>query len=272
MRDRLSTLSAGIALVLALWTVPAAAVDVLRVGGTGSATALLAHLGEPFTQQTGITVEVIPNLGSGGGLNALAQGVLDLAISGRKLNPAELARGFVQVAAVRTPYVFVTSHPAPPGLTGREVAAAYSNARAAWPDGTPFDLILRPRSETDISLLAGMFPGLEAALNQARQRGDVPIAATDQDNADLAEKLWRSLTGATYTQVIMERRNLRMVSFDNVAPTLEAFESGAYPYAKVLRVIYSQQPSAAAERFAQFLRTDAGVRALREAGCLPGGE
>ena len=32
-----------------------------------------------------------------------------------------------------------------------------------------------------------MFPGMAAAIEEARQRPDVPVAATDQDLADLAD-------------------------------------------------------------------------------------
>ena len=94
----------------------------------------------------------------------------------------------------------------------------------------------------------------------------------DQDNAAIAEKMSGSLTDSTYTQVVMERRNLRFVSLDAVAPTLEALESGAYPHARIFRLILPPAPSGAARRFIQFLRTDEGVRAMREAGCLPGDE
>ncbi|MFC7739381.1 PstS family phosphate ABC transporter substrate-binding protein [Roseomonas sp. GCM10028921] len=272
MRNHLSVLSAGIAVLLSLWTSPAAAADVLRVGGTGGATALLAHLGKPFTRQTGITVEVIPSLGSSGGIAATADGVLDLAVSGRPLSAAEQGRGLVQAAALRTPYVLATSHGAPPALTEQEVVGAYAAEKASWPDGSPIRLVLRPRAESDNQVLASLFPGMAAALNQARQRSDLPIAATDQDNADAAERLRGSLIGTTYTQVVMEERNLRLIPIGGVAPSIEAFESGAYRHTKIFHVVHPQQSSPAAVRFVQFLRSDEGVRALREAGCFPGVE
>ena len=80
---------AGLALSLALWTLPVSAAYVLQVGGTGGASALMAHLGKPFTQQTGIAVDIIPSLGSGGGISSASDGVLDIAFSGRPLSPAE---------------------------------------------------------------------------------------------------------------------------------------------------------------------------------------
>ena len=273
MPNRLSTLAAALAFAVAssLWTSPAAA-DVLRLGGKSGASALMVHLGQAFTRWAGIAVEVVPGLGSTGSLNALAEGVLDVAIAGRGLSPARSKRGFVQVATVRTPWVLATSHPAPPALTGRDVVAAYAADRAAWPDGTPLRVVLRSQSDADHAVLAAAIPGMEAALDRARRRGDASVAGNDQDNAAIAEKMSGSLTDSTYTQVVMERRNLRFVSLDAVAPTLEALESGAYPHARIFRLILPPAPSGAARRFIQFLRTDEGVRAMREAGCLPGDE
>lgn len=239
------------------------------MGGMGGASALMAQLGRVFAQQTGIEVEVLPNLGTGGGLNALAEGMLDVSVAGRKLKPEELTRGLVEVAAVRTPYVLVTSRPAPASMQARDVVAAYSAGKPAWPDGVPLRIILRPRSDSETTVLGAMFPGMEAAINQARQRPDTPVAPNDQDNADLAEQLSGSLTSMTYSQLMLERRKLHAVALTDVAPTLEAFESGAYPHGRTFRVIHMQQASAAARRFVQFLKTDEAAHALREAFCLP---
>lgn len=261
---------AGLGLVLSLWALPAQAAEVLRVGGTGGATALLEQLGEPFRQKTGIRIEVIPSLGSGGGISAAADGVLDIAISGRPLSKAEKRGGLVQFAGMRTPYVLVTSRAAPPAMSVREIAAAFAADRATWPDGSVIKLILRPRAESDNAVLVSMFPGMSAALDAARKRRDLSVAATDQDNADMAERLPGSLTGGTYAQIVTEQRNLRMIAIDGVAPTLGTFESGAYRYGKVFYVIHRTPPTAAAARFVAFLRSPDGGRALRVAGCLPG--
>ena len=63
-----------------------------------------------------------------------------------------------------------------------------------------------------------------------------------------------------------------MISIDGAVPTIETFENGTYRYAKVFHVILRQQPGAAAKSFMEFLHSADGVRALREAGCLPGAE
>ena len=88
----------GILFCLACWLFLSSAYTTsqageIRAGGTGSATALLQILMASFGRESEVTGKVIPHLGSSGALNALADGVLDVAVSGRALRPGEVAKG-----------------------------------------------------------------------------------------------------------------------------------------------------------------------------------
>jgi phosphate transport system substrate-binding protein len=243
--------------------------DELRMGGTGSATKLLEQLAGPFTAETDAKVKVIPSLGSSGGIRALTDGVLDIAVSGRPLKPEETNKGLAIGFQVRTPMVLATSHPNPNGLTREGVATVFSAQNPSWGDGTAIRVILRPRSESDTAILGQLFPGLASAMETARKRPDVPVAATDQDNADMAEQVPGSLVGSTLTQLKTEGRKLRTIAIDGVAPSLEAYERGDYPYGKTLYFVLPPTPTPLATRFLQFLRSSEGRQLLREAHVTP---
>jgi phosphate transport system substrate-binding protein len=245
--------------------IPFATADSLKVGGTGTATELLRILGTAFTHQSGVTVEVVPSLGSSGAIRAAADGVLDVAVSGRALKRDEIGNGLSIALTARTPFVFATSHPAPNALRSARIAEVYSTIKATWSDGSALRIILRPRSESDTALMGELFPGLAAALEAARQRSDVPVAATDQDNADLAEETPGSLIGSTLAQIVTEKRRLRPIALDGVEPTIENFESGAYPYAKALHFVVGATANPLVKHFVAFLRSPEGQKALRQA-------
>lgn len=240
----------------------------LTFGGTGSATELLRHLGATFGKETEFGVRVVPSLGSTGGLRALGDGVLDLAVSGRPLTPQEEAKGLSVAFTARTPFVIATSHPKPNGLKARDVIGAFSSQGATWRDGTPIRVVLRPRSESDTALMGELFPGLASAIETARRRPEVPVAATDQDNAEAAEQLPGSLVGSTLAQLMLEKRNLRRVPIDGVEPTFENLERGIYPYGKTLYFVVPAHPTAGVAGFLAFLRSPAGKAALRAAHTL----
>jgi phosphate transport system substrate-binding protein len=230
----------------------------LTVGGTGAATELLRRLGDAFSKQGEAQVDVVPSLGSSGGIRALADGVLDVAVSGRPLKPAEVKQGMAVPLVLRTLFIFATSNAKPNGLTMSQLADAYATLNPVWADGTPIKIVLRPPSDSDSDLMAQLFPGLGSAVERARKRPDVPVAATDQDNLDVAEQLPGSLSASTLTQILLEKRKLRAIAINGVEPTLDNFERGDYPYGKKLYFVVPAKPTPVAERFIAFLRSAEG--------------
>jgi phosphate transport system substrate-binding protein len=240
----------------------------LRVGGTGSAMETMRFLGARFAATDETQFEVVPSLGSNGGLRALEAGLLDIVVSGRKLNDSEVAKGLAVLAAVRSPWGLATSHTRPNGVWSASVAAIFLDPEASWADGTPIRVILRPKADSENQTLTESFPGMGATLEQLRTRRDLPIAATDQDNADMAERVPGSLVSITYTQLTMERRKLRQVAIDRVEPTFENFASGSYRFGRTLYLVTTAASHPAALRFVAFLNSAAGQQALRETGNL----
>ena len=73
----------GLFAAVLLGTSTTASTETLRVGGTGTAMAMLPVLFSAFDRSEEVKLEVIPSLGSSGALLAVAEGVLDIAVSGR---------------------------------------------------------------------------------------------------------------------------------------------------------------------------------------------
>jgi phosphate transport system substrate-binding protein len=225
-------------------------------------------LGQAFATSREIEFEVVPSLGSTGALRAVEAGVLDIAVSGRRLSSVELSKGLTERAAIRSAWGLATSHRSPNGLKAAAITTLYGEPDARWDDGTAIRVILRPKGDSETLSLTAAFPGMDAVLERLRARRDIPMAATDQDNADLAERTPGSLVSVTSTQLVTERRNLRMVPIDGVAPTFENFASGRYALGKTLYLVLRAEPSPTSLRFVEFVRSEQGQRILREAEAL----
>ena len=241
----------------------------LRAGGTGAATELLHRLAAEFGKETGYRTQVVASLGTTGGLRALADGHLDIAVAGRALKPEEQAKGLKVATVLRTPFVLATSHRAPGGLASADVVRAFADPDLAWADGTPIRVILRPRSESDVMLMTSLFPGLADAMEKARQRPEVPVAATDQDNADLAERTPGSLVGMSLTQLLLEKRDLRRVAIDGLDATRANVTNGTYPYSKLLYFVTREQQGEVAAAFLRFLDSAAAHDLMAGAFVFP---
>jgi len=268
---RMASNLAMVTIALCLVALPAATAETLRIGGTGAATELMKRLGSAFqATEADVKVEVIAGLGSSGAIAAAMDNVLDIAVSARPLKPAE--SGLTEMIAARTPFGLVSSNSAPGNIAGKDVAAFFASATSTWPDGSAVRVILRPKSESDTALLGATFPGMTDAIEQVRNRIDVPLAATDQDNLRMAAAIKGSLVGTSLVQMVTEHHHLQFLTIDGAEPTLENLQSGEYPYSKPFRFVFPANPAPLVERFMAFVASDDGESLLREAGCLPGAQ
>jgi phosphate transport system substrate-binding protein len=244
--------------------VASADVGVVRVGGTGMALAAMRQLGDSLTAfDPSLRVEVLPSLGTPGGLRALDERAIDVAVVGRPLKAEEKAKGAAEAACMNTALVFASSHPAPSGLNQADLPGVYANASPTWPDGQALKVLLRARAGSENGYLAAAMPGMAAALESAYARPGVPVATTDQDNAELALQTAGSFAIMTLLQVRSERLDLRVLALDGVAPSTDALANKTYPMPVRICVVLPADPAPEATKFVAHLRSDTG-RALLE--------
>lgn len=266
MTNRL--LFAVLNLVFVICVGATASAEVLRIGGAGGALEMMKQMVAPFAAATGIKAEIIPNLGSNGALQAVNDGAIDAAVSSRSLTAEESGSGLEATLFARTPLVFVTSKSKPNGWFGPDLARIFEFEIKVWEDGTPINVILRPKGDTDTKLISVIFPGMAAAIEQARRRRDVPVAFTDQDSAELAEHLDGSFVQLGLNQVIAEKRKLNPVPIDGSEPSLSNFENGTYLFEKPYFLVF-KFGNRRAEQLLEFLQSPDGQKILRKNGNLP---
>ena len=248
-----------------------ASAHALRVGGTGGPLSALRQLGVAFSaDHPGLTLRVLPSMGSCGGIRALLDGALDVAVTARPLNAGERTQAtLVEIPFARTPVALVTSHPEAAGLSLDAAIHMLIDPQATWPDGTPVRVILRPEKESDYRAIEAALPDLHRAFRDTGQRPDVPVAADDQMNAELAEMMQGSLTVATLLQVQSEGLSLRVLPIDGVAPTLPNLDAGLYPAGKTFFLVVRRNADDVVQEFVDFLRSRDAAARLRRLGAVP---
>lgn len=241
--------------------------NLVRIGGTGMSLALMRQMAEGFeAANPGLRAEVLPSLGTQGGLRALDLDMIDVAVAGRTLKPNERARGFHEAACMKTLIGFVSSHPNPPSLSTADLPTIYANPGPMWPDGRPLKIILRTRESWEIPYLARSISGMQPALEQAFGHSGVPIAVTDQENAGLAMQVAGSFAIMSLVQLKAEGLPLRMLPLDGVAPTPHSLADGSYPLVTRFCAVLSAEPKPAAVRFIEHLRSAAAEETARTLG------
>lgn len=260
-----ATLAAGLS-----WGSAGAAQETVRVGGTGVGLALSRAIGDALhAANPDINTEVLPSLGTPGGLNALAAGAIDVSIAARALKDSERAAGARPAACLTTAVVFATSRPAAPGIALAQLPDIYSNPAPVWPDGQQLKVILRSPAGSENPYLARLVPGMGQALAAAFKRMDVPVGATDQENADLAQRIEGSFAIMTLLQIKAEGLRMTPLAVGGVMPEPATIADGSYPLPIDICFVVPPQPTAGAVAFVEFVRSDAGREIIRRHGCAP---
>jgi phosphate transport system substrate-binding protein len=257
--------------MLLLGPVRGAAKEVLRVSGTGTALGTIGQLIPAFERATpGVTVKLLPSVGSSGAIQAVAEGALDLGVSGRLLTTEERARGLAAVAYARTPFIFAAGpRVSATGLDAAQLVRIYRGETLAWPDGERIRLVLRPRTDVDTVFIRAISPELDAAMEVALGREGLLQAATNQDCNEALARTPGSVGPTTLSQLLTESHPLRPLDWNGVSPTVVNLARGAYPLGKTLWVVSRSVPPAAVTSFIAFLGSREARRILEQSGNLP---
>lgn len=246
----------------------AARAETIKIGGTGAAISTMQVLTEAFKKlHPDAKIVIVPGLGSGGGRKALLGGAIDIAVTSKAGEGVEKLEGAVAVLYGRSPFVFATSKKNPiSGLTTKDIVEIWSGKKTTWPDGTRLRLILRPETDSDTDVLKSVSPAMAEAVKAALSREGMRIAITDSDSADAIETTPGALGSSTLALVISERRHLKALSINSVAPSPKTIADGTYPYVKSMYLLTRAKPSQAAQEFVSFVGSTRGRELLGQLG------
>lgn len=245
-----------------------AQVQTLKAGGSGGGIGSLVPVVEAFqARNPDLRVELLPALGSRGGIRAAAQGAIGIGIATRALQPAEVSLGVVQIEFARTPFVFATaSGNRTVGFTSKEIAGIYAGTSEQWPDGSRLRLILRPPGDSDTALIRAQSEELRAASELAERRPGMMVAMTDSDSVEMIEKVPGALGTSTLGHILSEKRQLRALALDGVEPSVENARDGRYPMHKRFFLVIRPDAGPAVQRFVAFVRSAPAQEILQSHG------
>jgi phosphate transport system substrate-binding protein len=259
--------TAFLAVLAVVVPVPTSHAGEIKIGGTGAGIGAMRVLGDAFTKANqDLRVSVLPSMGTGGGLKAVAAGAIDVAVSARPLNGSELQAQLNAVEYGRTPLVFATQAASSvSNVTTKELVDIYSGKVDHWPDGIKVRLVLRPAGDADSEAIKGLSEQMRTAASAADTRKGMLLAVTDQETADSLEQVPGVLGLSSAALILSERRAIKSLSLDGVAPTVKNVAEGRYPLVRTLYIVTrSGQPNA--QKFLAFVRSKQGREILLQTG------
>ncbi len=266
-KSNVSSLLISSLIVAALFSAPAFG-ESITIGGTGSALGTMQIVaGEFMKVNEGSTVDVLPSLGSGGGIKAVLDGAIDIGLSTRALEDEERARGAVEIEYGRSPFVFAVSQDnTVTGFKINEIVDIYSGKTLTWPNGMLIRLILRSEREKDTVVMKSISAEMKAAVESALSRKGMIFTTTDQETADRIIEVPGVMSTATLALIISEKRPIRALALDGVKPSIESLGDGSYPLYITFRIVTKKEPSPLARRFIDFVHSETGRSILQKNG------
>lgn len=249
----------------------AAHAETLRIGGTGVALGGLVLLGAAFEEENpGTTVEVLPSLGSSGGIKALLAGAIDLAVSSRELKDVEKEGGALARVYATTPLALVTSSKTDAdAISTEQIAQMYAGRLTHWPSGQQVRPVLRSFSEFDTQILRSLSDHVSQAIDVALARPGLVMAANDQENAEMLERLEGSLGAVALGQIATEHRNLKVLTHDGILPKADGIPGHGVIFNKSLYIVSTESPSPLASAFMTYVFSEQARAILSETQHTP---
>ena len=242
----------------------------LRISGTGSALGALRQIAAAYEKDQGTKFVLPPSMGSSGGIKAVEEGALDIAVTSRPLKDIERKWGLSEVEYARTLFVPI-AHPSVQAkdISRADIVGALTGALTAWPNGERVRFVLRPESDTDSQMLRSLSPEISKAVDVAREREGMLVAMTDQNNADMIERTPGAVGFSSLGLVITEQRPVKVLSLDGVRPEAARYRSGAYGPVKSLYLVTRTDASAEVNAFVRFVLSPRGMQILERTGNIP---
>jgi phosphate transport system substrate-binding protein len=246
--------------------VQANVITLVRVGGTGSGSALVQRLVEDYRKiRPGVNFEVVmPVLGTSGSLRALAVRRIDVAVLGRPPKPEEQRDTLAVTPWAETPLVLATSSGKRANGFTAATLAGILRSRGNWDDGAHIHLVLRQPGEIDNEILSSLSPEVKSTLEAALRKPAATIAVTDLDAVDLLTRTPGSLGTTTLGMIKISGCPLTALPFNGVAASLQSLRNGSYPLAKKLYLAHERTLDGPAADFVAWLQSPAVAKRLQE--------
>lgn len=251
---------------------PETAVALLDVAGSGSNLPITHALAEAYPAEPIDRPAIHDSIGSGGGVRALLDGAIELALVSRPLGPTERELGLVETPYARVPVIFAVNASVPDtDLSPADILSIFTGERTTWSDGASIVVLMREMGDSSHRAVAAELEGFAEASEAAWSSDRFRVLYHDDDMTEAIA----STPGAIglYGQgSIPKGAPIRALFVSGIEPSVDALVAGDYPFAKDLAFVSRGPPRGRAKPFVEFARSPAGAGVIAAMGGLPLGK
>lgn len=265
-------LAAIFGLMVGLITAPVAeSKESLVLQGSTTVLPITVVHAEEFMKRNPGTEISVRGGGSGAGIKALIDGVIEMAQASRSIKDEEVAgaktKGIEVVEhTIAGDALAVIIHPANPvtNLTKAQIRDIYLGKATNWKEvgGTDRRIVVISRD-----VASGTFKTFnKRILGKEKQRPDALLQAS---NAAVVGAVQHTPDAIGYVGMGFLRPEIKALLVDGVAATTENLIAGKYPLGRPLFIYTAGEPKGLAKRFLDFIMSPDGQKIVEKAGFVP---
>jgi phosphate transport system substrate-binding protein len=232
---------------------------VLKVSGSGTTTAILAAVATAFEADTaGYRLDVLPGAGTGGGVEGLIEGMLDVAAMARPPKDEEVAEGveYMEFGLSATSFY---AHPSVgvTDLTSSEVSAIFYCEIENWSEvgGPDLPIVVYVRDEGESST-----KGLrDAVFGEEFFPSDIRILTSQSDMQDHVADTEGAVGYGSWPAAVAEGAGVQAIALDGVSPS-----DRSYPCTAPVGIGYLSDRQEGVQPLIDWLSSENARAALRE--------
>jgi phosphate transport system substrate-binding protein len=258
--------------MLFLWLfigVQANAENPVVLGGSGADLETFRILTRAFKQHhPDGQFKILPSIGSSGAVRGVSTDRVDIGLMSRALKNKEKQYGLTVVHYADTGLIYIVAKESLLNNISTEKLLKIYSGEDAIQGFTP---ILRPQSDSDTLLLNEKFHAIKSALASAYKRKGVPVSMTDQSTIEMLIRAENSIATSTLSLIISEQRPVKILTLNNVVPSVENLSNNLYPLKKSLFIVHNGQLTGFKQKFIEFIFSKEGKAILSRTGHVPVG-
>lgn len=239
------------------------------IPGTGDSQALLRQLAAEFQAKTGIKVLIPDSIGSFGGIKSVVDGKAKLGRVARPIKEKEQEFALHYRVFAYSPVVMVANQPDDciSNLTHTQLIDIFRGEISNWRQlqscpAAKIYVATREPGDSSRVVLEKNIPDLRDVMGTTGK--------TVYTTPELIEVLENYRYTVGYAPLAMvNRRKLRVLSLDGVAPSAENVRNGSYPLTTPFALIWKGQLNGDEKRFFDYLFSSEVQHRIEELGLVP---
>lgn len=244
---------------------------LIRLAGSGAMTPLAAELARAWAARGEFPrVVVEPSVGSTGGVQAAADGAVDLGLVARPLRGEEQATGLTYLP-VALDAVVVAAHRDVPvdDLSSADLERLFSGERTRFADGSPAVLVLRDRWDSAHGAFERMVPRLAPLRERAYETRRFDVVFHDDTMGAVLSSSIGAIGLFSLGAVSAWKLPIKVLSVDGVMPSVQRIQDGTWPATRELAFVFKPERRGRVQGFLDFVTSRDTQAAMLAWGYVP---